>query len=196
MQTRSPKILLTALACGAAFVLFRIIAAPPDNQSTQTQSPADSTATAAAPAPAPGQPPVLLAQAATPPQIGAVGGGNAGAGAAIAPEHTDWKLVWEDDFSKDNGQIDPKKWSHVVGGGGFGNHESEFYTDDPKNSQIQNGVLVMTALREDKGTEKYTSAKLWTKGLYSVEYGRIEACIKAPSAQAGNWIWEFLGSSV
>ena len=131
--------------------------------------------------------PILLAQAQAPaPAIGAVGGGNA-ASTGIAPEHADWKLVWEDDFSKDNGVIDPKKWTHVTGGGGFGNHEAENYTDDPKNSRIENGALVISALREDKDREHFTSAKLWTKGLYSVKYGRIEACIKAPAAQAGNW---------
>ncbi|HWB60990.1 MAG TPA: glycoside hydrolase family 16 protein [Chthoniobacteraceae bacterium] len=182
MQKRSPRILLAALAAGTtAFAVFRVLAAPPVTEppSQSTQSTKDASA------------PILLAQAATPPQIGAVGGGSAGAGSEIAPEHADWKLVWQDDFNKDNGKIDPLKWSQVVKGGGFGNNEAEYYTDDPKNSHIEkdgaDDVLAMIALREDKGGEHYTSAKLWTKGLYSFEYGRAEACIKVPSAQAGNW---------
>lgn len=186
MKISPAKFLLPVLACGAAFIVFRVLADQPAQPQTAQPSSASSTTTTAT-KPAQASAPILLAQAATPPQIGAVGGGNAGAGAEIAPEHADWKLVWEDDFSKDNGQIDPKKWVHVTGGGGFGNHEAENYTDDPKNSHIENGALVITALREDKGKEHYTSAKLWTKGLYSFEYGRIEASIKAPSAQAGNW---------
>lgn len=191
------KSLLAALACGtAAFVVFHALADDPEQKSAQaasanssastsTQSAASTTSTTST-KPAQASGPILLAQNATP-QIGAVGGGNAGAGSDVAPLHADWKLVWEDDFSKDGGKIDPKKWSHVVGGGGFGNHEAEFYTDDPKNSHIEGDALVMTALKEDKGSEHYTSAKLWTKGLYSFEYGRAEACIKVPGAQAGNW---------
>ena len=173
MHITPQKTLLAVLACGTAFVVFRATADNPE------QNPDQATSA-----------PILLAQAATPTPapLGAVGGGTATAtGTDNQSVHADWKLVWEDDFSKDGGKIDPKKWAHVVGGGGFGNHESEFYTDDPKNSQIKDGVLVMTALKEDKGSEHYTSAKLWTQGLYSVQYGRIEASIKVPSAQNGNW---------
>jgi beta-glucanase (GH16 family) len=109
----------------------------------------------------------------------AEGGGGGG-------EHTDWKLVWEDDFSKDGGKIDPNKWSFQINGKGGGNGEQEYYTDSPSNAHIENGELVMTAIKDDQG-HKFTSAKLWTKGKYEVQYGRIEACIKAPKAQKGNW---------
>ena len=115
----------------------------------------------------------------------------AGAAAAeiaeIEPVHGDWKLVWEDDFSKDGGKIDSKKWGFKIDGSGNGNNEMQYYTDDPKNARIENGVLVISALKEDKEWAHYTSAKLETKGLYSVQYGRIEACIKVPAPQAGNW---------
>jgi len=109
----------------------------------------------------------------------AEGGGGSG-------EHTDWKLAWEDDFSKDGGQIDKSKWSFQINGGGGGNGELEYYTDSPSNAHIENGELVMTAIKGDQG-HKFTSAKLWTKGHYELQYGRIEACIKAPKAQKGNW---------
>jgi beta-glucanase (GH16 family) len=102
-------------------------------------------------------------------------------------DHKDWKLVWEDDFSKDGGQIDPKKWSFKIDGQGNGNHESQYYTGDPKNAHIQDGVLVITALKEDKGWAHYTSSELCTQGLYGVKFGRIEASIKVPPSQAGNW---------
>ena len=107
------------------------------------------------------------------------GGGGSG-------EHTAWKMVWEDDFSKDGGKIDPAKWSFQINGNGGGNGELEYYTDSPSNAHIENGELVMTANKGDQG-HKFTSAKLWTKGHYEVQYGRIEACIKAPKAQKGNW---------
>ena len=185
MQSRTPKILLGALACGTAFTLFRVLAGTPENNNSTTNA-SNTTTTTTTTKPA-ASAPILLAQAATPPQIGAVGGGNSGAGAEIAAEHADWKLAWEDDFSKDNGKIDPKKWAFKIDGKGNGNGESEYYTDDPKNAHIEDGALVMTVQKENKEWAHYTSSKLWTQGLYSFEYGRAEACIKAPTAQPGNW---------
>jgi len=99
--------------------------------------------------------------------------------------HANWKLVWEDDFSKDN-QIDKNKWNFEINGNGGGNNELEYYTDNPKNAAIQNGELVITAVKDDDG-HKFTSARMTTSGKFSCLYGRIEARIKAPSAQAGNW---------
>ncbi|HWB60989.1 MAG TPA: glycoside hydrolase family 16 protein [Chthoniobacteraceae bacterium] len=179
MQTRSPRLLLAALACGTtAFAVFRVLAAP---QEQPPQSAAKDKSSA----------PILLAQASpapTPAGIGSQGGGATDAGANVPPEHKDWKLVWEDDFSKDGGKIDPKKWAFQIDGKGGGNGEAQYYTDDPKNASIdKDGNLVMTVVKEEKEGKHYTSSKLWTKGLYSVMYGRIEACVKAPSAQAGNW---------
>lgn len=163
-----PKSFLAALACGTVLAGFQAFADQPDQKSTQAA-------------------PILLAQATTTqPQISAAGGGN-GSSTSGQAMHTNWKLVWEDDFSKDGGKIDPKKWAFKIDGGGNGNHEAQYYTDDPKNARIENGVLLITALKETKAWAKYTSAKLWTKGLYSVMYGRIEACIKVPTPQLGNW---------
>jgi beta-glucanase (GH16 family) len=99
--------------------------------------------------------------------------------------HKDWKLVWEDDFSKDKA-IDTTKWNFDIDGHGGGNGELEYYTNSPKNAHLENGELVMTAIKGDGG-HKFTSAKLDTKGKFSCLYGRIEACIKSPPAQAGNW---------
>ncbi|HWB60991.1 MAG TPA: glycoside hydrolase family 16 protein [Chthoniobacteraceae bacterium] len=141
-----------------------------------------------APAPAVTQAPATTTQ---PAPASNVGGSDAIAkynteGGGGGGEHTNWKLVWEDDFSKDGGQIDQKKWGLINKGGGFGNNEAEFYSNSPKNAHIENGELVMTAYKDDAG-KKYTSAKLTTEGKYDVLYGRIEACIKVPKAQLGNW---------
>ena len=157
-------------------------AAPPV-QLASTPSPAG------APPPAPGVGPAP-APATTSSSAAATGGNDAVSkynteGGTGQAEHTDWKLVWEDDFSRDGGRIDPKKWAFQIDGKGGGNGEKEYYTNG-NNAQIQDGVLVMTAKKNDMG-HPFTSAKLWTKGLYEVEYGRIEACIKAPKAQSGNW---------
>jgi beta-glucanase (GH16 family) len=99
--------------------------------------------------------------------------------------HKDWKLAWEDDFSKDK-TIDKSKWTFEINGHGGGNGELEYYTDSPKNASIQDGELVITAIKNDDG-HKFTSARMTTSKKFACLYGRIEACIKAPPAQAGNW---------
>lgn len=99
--------------------------------------------------------------------------------------HKDWKLAWEDDFSKDK-QIDKSKWNFEINGKGGGNGELEYYTDSPKNADIIDGELVITALKDDGG-HKFTSARMTTSKKFSCLYGRIEASIKAPPAQQGNW---------
>jgi beta-glucanase (GH16 family) len=99
--------------------------------------------------------------------------------------HKDWKLAWEDDFSKDN-QIDKSKWNFEIDGHGGGNGELEYYTDSLKNADIKDGELVITALKDDDG-HRFTSARMTTSGKFACRYGRIEASIKAPAAQQGNW---------
>jgi beta-glucanase (GH16 family) len=110
-------------------------------------------------------------------------GGSSAAGDTSL--HTKWNLVWEDDFSKDD-QIDKSKWNFEINGHGNGNGELEYYTDSPKNAHIENGELVITAIKGDEG-HKYTSARMTTSKKFACLYGRIEASIKAPHAQAGNW---------
>ena len=98
--------------------------------------------------------------------------------------HKDWKLVFDQDFSKITA-LDPKIWNIVDKGGGFGNNELEYYS--PNNLKIENGELVITGKKENYKGSKYTSGKITTEGKISFQYGRIEACIKAPKAQQGNW---------
>lgn len=57
--------------------------------------------------------------------------------------------VWSDEF--DGGQIDRNKWKFDIGGGGWGNNELEYYTDRPENAFVNNGNLIIQALREDYG---------------------------------------------
>ena len=102
------------------------------------------------------------------------------------PLHKNWKLVWEDDFSKDK-EVDKTKWNFVVKGDGFGNNEQEFYTDRKDNVKIEDGQLVITGIKEKYRGKPYTSAKLTTEGKFSIKYGRIEACIKSPKPQKGTW---------
>ncbi len=118
------------------------------------------------------------------------------------PPNPTYQLVWSDDFDGTNGSApDASKWAIQTGGGGWGNNELEYYTARPANVQVNNGNLVITAVKEDytdaEGlTRHYTSARLYTKGLFSQQYGRVEARIKIPKGQ-GIWpaFW-LLGNNI
>ncbi len=101
-------------------------------------------------------------------------------------------LVWSDEFNFPDGTTpDPAKWTYDLGGDGWGNHELEYYTNNPQNAQIKSGNLVITAQKEitkpEKGeTREYTSARIKTQNLFAQTYGRFEARIKIPRGE-GMW---------
>jgi beta-glucanase (GH16 family) len=95
-----------------------------------------------------------------------------------------WTLVWQDEF--EGPEIDRTKWAFDIGGHGWGNNESQAYTDRPENVRIEDGMLVIEARQEEFVRRKYTSARLKTQGLHAWTYGRIEARMKLPY---GNGIW-------
>lgn len=106
----------------------------------------------------------------------------------ITPEG--YSLVWNDEFDT-NGLPDNSKWSYNVGGSGWGNSEAQFYTDARlKNAEVKNGLLYITAQKEDFEGKQYTSARLVTKGKGDWQYGRIEVRAKLPKG-VGLWpaIW-------
>ena len=105
---------------------------------------------------------------------------------------SEWKLVWQDEFSGPTGSpVDKTKWAAEVGGSGWGNRELEYYTDRTINAFQSDGMLNITALNEhftgkDGVTREYTSARLTTKNTFTSTYGRFEARIKLPRGQ-GIW---------
>jgi beta-glucanase (GH16 family) len=109
-------------------------------------------------------------------------------------------LVWQDEFDTP-GLPDPTKWTYDIGTGcpqlcGWGNQELQYYTNRPKNVLIEDGILKINALKEDYNGAAFTSARLKTKGLFSVTYGRIEVRAKVPEG-LGTWpaIW-MLGNNI
>ncbi len=94
-----------------------------------------------------------------------------------------WKLVWSDEF--DGPEIDKSKWTYEIDGKGEGNGEKESYSDSPKNSHIEDGMLHITAIKGDAG-HAFTSARMTTKGKFYWKYGRFEARIKLPQGK-GMW---------
>ncbi len=97
------------------------------------------------------------------------------------------KLVWADEFDTD-GTPNPDIWGYDTGTGfnGWGNSELQFYTSRPQNITVQNGVLLITAQKENFQNSTYTSARLSTKGKFEQQYGRFEARIRLP---AGSGLW-------
>ncbi len=109
-----------------------------------------------------------------------------------------WKLIWNDECDGPTGSTpDPTKWQFDMGGHGWGNQELQYYTDQPENACLDgDGALVITGLKHDQpalralncwyGPCRFTSARLLTKGRFTMTYGRVEALIRLPYGQ-GIW---------
>ncbi len=99
-----------------------------------------------------------------------------------------WVLVWQDDF--EGSEIDHTKWQHEVNANGGGNNELQYYTDEPENSFVEDGKLVIETRKESygglEGSREYTSARLNTKFLGSWTYGKIEVRARLP---VGRGLW-------
>ena len=94
------------------------------------------------------------------------------------------RLVWSDEF---NGQsINTSNWRFDIGGWGWGNNESQYYTDRSENARVENGALIIEARKEAYAGSAFTSARLLSQGLKEFQYGRIEARLKVP-AGTGTW---------
>jgi beta-glucanase (GH16 family) len=111
---------------------------------------------------------------------------------------TSWVLVAADEFDGPaGGRPDPTFWSFEVGGSGFGNGESQYYTDLASNAALDGqGHLEIVARREPMGNRAYTSARLTTRGKHEMVHGRVEAGLQLPVGQ-GLWpaFW-LLGANV
>lgn len=65
-------------------------------------------------------------------------------------------LIWSDEF-EGSGLPDSKNWNVTEGNGcpelcGFGNNEKQFYTKNAENLRLENGNLIINALKDaEKG---------------------------------------------
>ncbi|MBO0590272.1 family 16 glycosylhydrolase [Cellulophaga sp. E16_2] len=102
-------------------------------------------------------------------------------------------LFWSDEFDI-AGAPDALSWTYDLGAGGWGNGESQNYTNNLENAIVEDGSLKITAKAD--GVGGYTSARLKSQGLFDFKYGRVEVRAKLPAAQ-GTWpaIW-LLGSNI
>ncbi|MBL7112672.1 MAG: glycoside hydrolase family 16 protein [Bacteroidales bacterium] len=101
-------------------------------------------------------------------------------------------LVWSDEFEY-TGLPDTLKWGYDVGDGcdygicNWGNLEAQYYTfRDPENARVEDGKLIIEARKELTVNKKYSSARLVTRDIMQITYGRIEFRAKLAGG-AGTW---------
>ena len=127
---------------------------------------------------------------------------------AFAPNIASGTLVWSDEFANSgssNAEPNSAVWTYETGAGGWGNSELETYcawgsTTSPCNTSNPNAFVApgggLNIVAEEPSSGVYTSARMKTEGLFSFQYGRIEASIKLPEEQ-GLWpaFW-LLGNNI
>lgn len=125
---------------------------------------------------------------------------SAKADAESKPNTTQWQPTWADEFEGE--KLDPKKWDFDLGNGfkiestgawipGWGNDELQYYTDQPSNVFVKDGMLHIRVVKESAEGFDYTSARLKTRQadgepLFNQKFGRFEFKAKLPTGQ-GIW---------
>ena len=92
-----------------------------------------------------------------------------------------YSLIWSDEFN--GSALNSGNWVAETGGGGWGNNEAQTYTTSSANLRVENGNLVLQAV---KSGSSWTSARIKSQGLRSFKYGKIEFRAKLPSG-VGPW---------
>lgn len=100
-----------------------------------------------------------------------------------------YNLVWQDEFSAST--LNQNDWTYEIGDGcpnlcGWGNNESQYYTNSTSNCYLTDGKLVIEAKNESFGGRNYTSTRIITKDKQHFKYGRIDIRAKMPEGQ-GIW---------
>ncbi|RED97407.1 glycoside hydrolase family 16 protein [Marinoscillum furvescens] len=107
------------------------------------------------------------------------------------PSPSSLALVWSDEFN--TSEVDLSKWTIIEGDGcpelcGFGNQELQHYASE--NITLDDGILKITARKEQKGQRAYSSGKLVSKGKGDWKYGKVVVRARLPQG-TGTWpaIW-------
>jgi beta-glucanase (GH16 family) len=155
--------------------------------------------------------PFLVASNITVNAIGAASGETSSAVAtqAFSASIPSGTLVWSDEFGNttaSNTLPSATTWTYDTGYQCCGNAEQETYcaagsSTSPCDTSNPNAYVAATTgglnivARNPSGTT-YTSARLKSEGLFSFEYGRIEAMIKFPEEQAMWPAFWLLGNNI
>ena len=118
----------------------------------------------------------------------------------------DWNMIWNDEFDSDG--IDLNNWNFEVWAPGQVNNEEQAYTASPNNAHVEDGDLIITALRENLDLDsdgipdaEYSSARLTTANKFFTVYdnacgecdgGKIKVEVRAKLPKGtGTWpaIW-------
>lgn len=110
-------------------------------------------------------------------------GGIPSTGYSTPLSYPDYNLVWNDEF---DGSSLSSSWTHEIGTGsnGWGNAELQYYREE--NTEVKDGLLLITAKEEAFGGKNYTSSRIITQGNQSFKYGRIDIRAAVPYGQ-GIW---------
>ncbi len=117
------------------------------------------------------------------------------------------KLLWSQEFNEAAGTAPSSKFfDYDLGGGGWGNKELQWYTEDAVKTngegQLEISVTKIPAVSEDElpyncfGDCQYFSGRIKTQDKIRFKYGRMEARLKLP---AGTGVWPafwMLGSNI
>ncbi|MEE4174880.1 MAG: glycoside hydrolase family 16 protein [Xanthomonadales bacterium] len=105
------------------------------------------------------------------------------AGAPSAQE----TLLWSDEFDLGT-QPDVRIWTYDIGFGvnGWGNRELQYYTDEPENVSLEDGMLHIRAVSHPP-ERPFTSGRIKTEDKLTILYGTIEARIRVPDLADGLW---------
>jgi len=117
------------------------------------------------------------------------------------------KLLWSQEFNEAAGTPpSPKFFDYDLGGGGWGNKELQWYTEDAVKTngegQLEISVTKIPPVAEDElpyncfGDCQYFSGRIKTQDKIRFKYGRMEARLKLP---AGTGVWPafwMLGSNI
>ena len=130
----------------------------------------------------------------------------------FSPNIASGTLVWSDEFTNTGtgssafAQPNPTTWTYDIGTDCCGNSELETYcawasTTGPCNPSSPNTYIGATdgylhIVAQSPSATVYTSARLKSQGLFSFQYGRIEARMQLPESQ-GMWpaFW-MLGNNI
>ncbi len=106
-----------------------------------------------------------------------------------APELEGYNLLWNDEFDGD--KLDESIWNKELREPGWTNNELQQYTDSDENIFVQDGKLILKAVKTEKdGKDYYTSGKVNSQSKKPFTYGKVVVSAKAPEGQ-GLWpaIW-------
>ena len=139
---------------------------------------------------------LLLMAAAISVSAASAGASTIAAPAVAAPSGLQWNSTFSDSFSNASSL---NGWTYDLGNNnGWGNGESENYTNSSNNVNVSGGNLNIQAIGAATGSGTYyTSGRITTQNLFSQTYGLFQFSAQLP-AGAGLWpaIWMMPTNSV